>query len=76
MRDLLSDIEYELQQIRKFIYVATCALTCEERNYVAGEVADPLDQVVAVRVSNLLEELANRNQVQVPPGSEQHGRSH
>lgn len=59
-RSLFDDVEYELQQIRKFVYVATCALTSEDRNYVASDVAHMLDQVVAVRVSNLLDDIKER----------------
>lgn len=59
-RTLLDDVEVELRELRKLIYVATAALTCAERNYVASDVADLLDQVVSVGVSNLLEDIKER----------------
>jgi hypothetical protein len=64
MQDLVHDIECELQQIRGLIYVAMTALTSEESSYVADDVADMLDEVVAARVSNLLDEIKERR---VPP---------
>jgi hypothetical protein len=57
---LLDHVEYELQQIRKLVYVAQCALTCEESDYVADDVAHVLDEVVSSRVSNLLDEIKER----------------
>jgi hypothetical protein len=63
-RSLLDDVEYELEQIRKFVNTAAAALASEGSHYVAHDVADMLDHVIAERVNNLLEEIAERR---LPP---------